>query len=317
MQKVEKTKKHNHLLVLISFITALSQIALGYLAMPFAAGFYAALLFSENGKRRLFSYVLPIFSFVLNFLINGFLSLEGVAYAMLGALIYLLYTFKFKKADAVFFSTLLTLLLASLSLVLLAFDVIGVVRASAISEFYMQIYKDIKDGFMAFSTTLVEEDALGLKKFVFNVFEAEELFLELAILFVPLLMVTSLIIAGIAIKIFDFLVKKANQTGIKAREWTFNVSRITAVFYLFLALISGVATDSGVISLSVQTLYFIFLAVFFYLGLRSVFNFISNKSSKPIGALIAIGAIVLFSTFIFELLSFVGAFIALRAKSKA
>ena len=173
MKRVNKSQKHFVFLTLSSFITALSAAFFGYISLPLAAGLYASILLFESNKKRFFSYVLPIVTFIFNFLINGFLSLEGVAYALLGALIYLLYTVNISKTDAVLYSSLLTLVLILISLALLSFDAIGVVRLSAISEFYFQLYNDLKNAFMAFATTLVEEDSLGFKRFVFNVFEAE------------------------------------------------------------------------------------------------------------------------------------------------
>ena len=243
--------------------------------------------------------------------------MEGVAYALLGALIYLLYTVNISKTDAVLYSSLLTLVLILISLALLSFDAIGVVRLSAISEFYFQLYNDLKNEFMAFATTLVEEDSLGFKRFVFNVFEAEQLFSEIIILTVPVLMVLSLVTVGLSVKIFDSFEKRYQTPSVRKREWSFKLASITAFFYLFLSLISSVATDTGVISLSVQTLYYIFLSVFFYIGLRSVFRFISKRSSKQISFIILIGALMLFSTFIFELLSYVGAFVSVHEGKKS
>ena len=71
-------------LVLLTFLGAMGCMLLGYIVLPFAAAFYAALIFTEKKSKFLFSYLIPIFSVAINFLLNGPYSLEGVSFAAVG-----------------------------------------------------------------------------------------------------------------------------------------------------------------------------------------------------------------------------------------
>ena len=60
----------------------------GYLLLPLAAGFYAALLSTEKKGTRVLSYLVPLFLLVINIFLNGFYSLEAVSYVVVGAILF-------------------------------------------------------------------------------------------------------------------------------------------------------------------------------------------------------------------------------------
>ena len=81
-------------LVLMLTLCALGCIFLGYIVLPFAAAYFAALIYFEKPEKRVFSYLIPVTMFLVNFIargfsLNGLLSLDAIAYVVLGVIIYL------------------------------------------------------------------------------------------------------------------------------------------------------------------------------------------------------------------------------------
>ena len=78
-------------LVIFAFLSGALCTLFGYIFLPVAAGIYASLLFAESKGKPVFSYLVPVATVALNFFLNGFYSLEGVAYVVVGLVIYRLY----------------------------------------------------------------------------------------------------------------------------------------------------------------------------------------------------------------------------------
>lgn len=303
-----KSRKSLIYLTVFSSLAALSCSVFGYLTLPLASGLYAAVLLTEKQGKRFASYILPVATFVLNFFINGIFSLEGGAYVALGVIIYFCYVKDRSKSETVFYVSLITFLLTVLSMVILPFEVSGVVTVSAIREFYRQIYLDLKTQFVSYITEIVGVGTLGESYFLFNVFEAEELFWQISILSLPTLMIFSFSLTGLSIKLFDFVRERQECSVERSNLWFFNPSTPTAVFYVILSLVSSVATGNDVVSLSIQILYYFFFLIYLYLGIKSVFRFVARRTGSKVALLIVLFSFLALSTAIMQIISYVGAF---------
>ena len=92
----------------------------GYLLMPLAAATYALVLTFENRGRRIFSFVIPVVTYLINLLFMGFYSLEGIAYAVVGIIIFLLVKRGKTKGEIAFWISFATVVMMFISALLLA-----------------------------------------------------------------------------------------------------------------------------------------------------------------------------------------------------
>ena len=113
-------------LVIFTLLSAIVCMMVGYVFVPIAAGMYSALLVAEKRGRFFFSYIIPVITVALNFFLNGFYSLEGISFAIVGFVLYLLYQKNKTKNETAFWITSIILLLFALSGVLLAFEDTGI-----------------------------------------------------------------------------------------------------------------------------------------------------------------------------------------------
>ncbi len=307
MAVTKQSQKSLIYLVIFTALAAVSCFLFGYLTLPLAAGLYSSVLLYEKSTRRVASYILPVFTFVLNFFINGIFSLEGGAYVALGVIIYFCFVKERSKAETSFYTSLATFLLVTLSLVLLAFDEMGVARVSAISDFYRRIYMDLRNEFLSFVMDIIQTDSLGVNYFAFNIYEANALFMDIIILTIPTLMILSFFIAGLSIKLFDVFKSKSAPSFTRDNEWSFSTPTPTAVFFIVISFLASVTAGNSILELSVRILYFFFFILFLYLGIKSTFGFLSRRFSSSFSILIILSAYFLLSSAILQILSYVGA----------
>ena len=316
MLQTGKSRKNTIYLSLFTFLSAILCSLFGYLALPLAAAFYSSVLLAERNSRPFFSYVLPILSFIVNFFLNGIFSFEGIAYAIIGFIIYLAYVKSRKKAETAFYTSIAAFLLIIASLLIYPFNEMGVVRLSAIREFYYYVLTEIKSEFINYVTQIVSENELGIKSFAFNLYEANDLFVEIMMLIIPAFMISAFLISGVSLKLFSSF-KSHYKLEKEEREWSFSLSTTTAVFYIVVSFISSVATGSDVFSMSASILYYFFFAVFAYIGLKLLYGFVYQKLSKTFSLILVFLILFSFSLLPYQILSYVGAISSIIKAKKA
>jgi hypothetical protein len=293
-------------LSVFTFLFALLTSLFGYFALPISSAFYAAVLLCEKAEKRFFSYLLPLLTFVINFFINGIFSVEGVGYALVGIVIYFAYTKGASKADTAFYLSVLTVILMLGSLLILPFDDTGVVRWSAVTDFYHYLFVNLKNTFVSYVTGIISVDELGIKSFAFNVFEANELFLEIIILFIPVIMIFAFLLSGISLKAFTLL-KSRYVSDDDGRDWSFRLSNLMSFFYIIISFISSLAGGKSTFDLSVNVLYYFFFAIFAYLGIKLVYTFLRDKFNRSAALMFILIIFFSFSLLFLQILSYVGA----------
>lgn len=310
---VKNNNSYFKTLSLLALLTALSVFGcaqLGYIFLPFASAFYAALLIYDKTPKKILSVILPILFFIVNFLFRGLYSLEAVAYAVVGVAIYFAVTKKISKGETAFFLTSVLVLLIAVSAIFLAFEVTGRVEAEAITEFYSGLYEKLKTQFVDMLTALTIQDEEGLTVFAYNVHEAAALFMDFLVLLIPLLILFAFLLAGLTLKFFGKTVNKisGDECGISA--WRFSISNFIAYFYIAIAVMSMLASaDTSVFSTVIVSLNTVLSAPFAYLGFTFVYGVIRahGKSAFFSASLIVVLCIIL-PSFSLSLLSFIGVY---------
>lgn len=294
-------------LALFTGLSGIGCILLGYLLLPVAAAFYAALLTFENKNGKIFSYVVPSVVFIINILFNGFFSLEGIAYVAVGSVLYFLYKKGRGKGESAFYVTLLLVLLMLLSAVLLAFDSVGSIRISSVGEYYSEYYYSLKSSFVELIAGLKSVNSEGFIEYASNAAEAELMFHSAVYMLLPFLILAAFVLCGFTFKFFSGRVYKYSDDKEKIVCWNFGTSSLVAYFYLAVSVLM-MFEQAGAFGLVITSLDLIFMTIYAYIGFKMVHLIIASKKGGMMAAVIIIAAIVLLSSFAIQLLSYIGVY---------
>lgn len=280
----------------------------GYIMLPLAAGFYAALLAIEKKGTRFFSYVVPLLPLVVNVFINGFYSLEAISYVVIGFIIFLGYDRNKNKALTVFFATCALVLLIIASFILYALDNVGVFKFSAIGEFVFNLYDTGKMKFIEFVTSFKTAEESGLILQNFNAGEAVDMYNSIILSIVPLGIVFAFVLVGISTKLLTYRIKKIDFQDEKIISWKFITSPFLAYSYIVIAIFASLSR-SGILGISLSTVATVFMVIYFYIGFTSLFNFVSAKKGRRFAITATILTFLIFYSFAPQIISYIGVFV--------
>lgn len=295
-------------LSIMTLIFGFGCLFLGYLILPVAAGFYAALLSLEKKENRVLSYVVPLVPLVVNVFVNGFYSLEAVGYVIIGAIIFFGFDRKKNKAATVFLATLVLILLMLISLALLAFDQLGSFKFSVLSDFYTDMYDSAKLKFTEFVTSHTAVDEQGFVFHKFNSSEAIDIYNSIIFSLIPLSVIFALLVVGFATKLLKSRTMKYNADDARLVGWRFVTPPFIAYSYIVLIAFTSLSTQ-GIVGTSLSFVSSILMAIYFYIGISAVYAFISDKKGGRFAILSIIAIVFVFPSFAPEIISFIGIFV--------
>ncbi len=307
----EKTASYKSNLAFLSamtFIFGFACLLCGYLALPVAAGFYAALLTIEKKDARVLSYLIPLLLLVINIFLNGFCSLEAVSYVVIGAILFVGYDRRKSKAATVSIATLVLVFLMLLSLVLFAFDKVGTFKNFAINEYFIDLYESGKTKFVEVATSLKSVDAEGVTFHNINAGDAVDIYNSAVFYHIPLIAIFAFVLVGIASKIQFSRIRKDENHKERILSWRFITTPFIAYSYLVITILTSL-NSQGIIGVSLLFVSLILMAVYFYIGVTFIFKFLSLKKSRGFAILIIILSIGIFFSYALQLISFIGIFV--------
>ena len=280
----------------------------GYIMLPFAAGFYAALLVIEKNGTRFFSYVVPLLPLVINVFINGFYSLEAISYVIIGFIIFFGYDRNKNKALTVFFATCALVLLMIFSFVLYALDNVGVFKFSAIGEFIVNLYGTGKIKFIELVTSFKTAEEGGLVFQNFNAGEAVDMYNSIILSILPLGIVFAFALVGISTKLLAYRIKKINFQDEKIISWKFVTSPFLAYSYIVITIFASLSR-TGILGISLSTVATVFMVIYFYVGFTALFGFVSAKKGRRFAITATILTFLIFYSFAPQIISYIGVFV--------
>ena len=295
-------------LSLMTLIFGFCCLIFGYLALPLAAGFYAALLSLEKKENRIISYILPLIPLTVNVFINGFYSLEAIAYVAVGAMIFFAFSRKKDKAFAAFIVSATTVAFFILSFMLISFDELGTFRISAFSDFYLDLYEVGKAEFVDFVTSLTSTDEEGIVFYRFTASDAVDIYNTFIIYLIPVLAIFAFVTTGVSMKILSSRVRKYAPDDKRLSGWHFITTPFLAYAYIIVTVLVSLSSD-GVVGLSLSFVSVILMAVYFYIGLIASYAFVSAKRGRRFAFVIIAAALVVFSSLASQIISFIGVFV--------
>lgn len=305
------TTKKNIPIILFSFFSALGCMLFGYIFLPFAAGMYASLLIHESSSGRLFSFILPITVITSDFFVNGILSTRGVAFILVGALLYAIYKSNKSKAESAFWLSLIIFLLFIFELALIAIKETGTLSFSSIISFWKDLYHSLKQTFISHLTSISQKNEFGIIVYSYNSAEAEIFFIESLKTIFPFSIIFAFLLSGFTLKIFSNQIEKLKK-DIRTEEWTFLPSSFVAYFYLIISLLSIVA-DTGILAETIFWIELIFSVVFAYMGFKFFKTLFSSGRGSSFIIIIIVLAVALLGQFAYKLLTYIGVYFTTAA----
>ena len=295
-------------LAIFSAVFAFGCTLLGYLFLPFAAAYYAAVLVYERGGRRIASYVVPIVMFTLNLILRGLYSLEAVAYVAVALIMYFCITRGASNAETSFYLSACIAVMILISAVLLAFEMTQITELVSVKQFYQGIYENYKDYFVQNVSKLLNSTNEGELFLLYNSYEVELLFVTLAVSLVSVFLIASFALSGVTVKCFKRIIRRYSADECGILEWKFRTSGLVAYFYIAISLLS-IFSNSGIgtYSYTLMVLNSVFSAVYLYLGLKFFIGFFLSRGRSRFFALVmCVIAFVLLSGYSVQAFSYLG-----------
>lgn len=319
LKRKNGSTKNVVMLSIYTLLFALGCMVFGYLLLPIAAAFFALLVLCENPNKRIFSYLVPVITVTANIFVSGLYSLEGIAYAAVGLIIFAAFRRGLSKGETAFWISLAVFVLMLLSLILVFVNAKEALDIGSLKEYCANLYSTVKTQFVEAVTSVKLQVDEEVSFFAYNAYVAEALFDELLIYSVAVFSLISFFIAGITLKLFVKIANSYSSEETRISDWSFRTSNAVAYFYIIVSVIAYFeAAGASVFSYVVITLNTIFSAVFLYIGVKTVFHFIvSRGKSKFFAALLIIIASGLVSSFAAQLLSYIGVFANMRQNKAA
>lgn len=320
--KLKSKFDYNKTMVTLSVLTVLSALGcslLGYVFLPFAAAFYAALLIYEEPVKRLVSYLLPVVIFALNFMLRGVYSIEALAYVGLGFIIFIAFVGGMRKGEAVFWAVAAVIFMFIVSAILLSFEKVGVSGFSTVKYYYSSLYMSSKKEFVDFAMSLVTTNSEGVTVYAYTLYEAEILFENLIIILIALAIIYAFVTVGVTCKILSAILRKCSVENSSVSKWSFFASNPFAYLYIIVAVLSVFVSQSGgVFSFSVTVLNTVLSVVFAYVGFKAVRSFIaSHGRGGRTAIIIVLLVLLLFTSFFVSVLSYIGVYYSISRNKHA
>ena len=221
------------------------------------------------------------------------------------------YSKKISKGEVAFWTTLSLIVLMLISALILPFDLNGSVGFISIKQFYSNLYGNYRTMFVEYITSLAKTSTSGLVFFAYNTFEAEQMFDELVMSIIPMLILLSFALSGFSLKLFSRITVKYSGDDGAVDGWDFKTSNTVAYFYIAVSVFAALnAFNGSVFDYTLIALDTVFSAVFAYIGIKSCYRFLVSRgrSSFFSVALLAI-VFVLLSSIAVSAFSYLGVFV--------
>lgn len=301
-------------LALCFFALALGCMYLGYVMLPFAAAFYAALLIYD--KKKIASVIMSVIVLVINVFFNGILSLDAIGCVILGTLLFFLVKANASKAEAAVWLTAVTAIIICVTLIFVAIRSTREFSFEAVKGFYGDFYYSMKEEFSGilanFASLAPDQPALALSPA-----EVEALFNNCVLLTPAFILIFAFAVAGFMLKVATALFLSFSGQKEDIFAWQFRATGLLAYFYLIVSVVNFFSqTAGGVFAMTVVTLATVFSVVFAYLGAKFLFFIIASRRGSVLAILILVGGFLIASSYAITILSIIGAVFTIKSNKK-
>lgn len=298
-------------IIILAALTALFGISMvlisDFLIIPFAA-FYALLLWFAP-QNKLLCALLPLAVLAFS-IINGVMGIFSVSAGLCcGLLLCFMYRRRCTKLDTALALTAFFTFYLLLSLFLSIGYITKDYSLTSVITYYEEFVETQKTTFVDTFSQLHVVNENGESTYLFTEADAEGMFLSAMRLTISFFVISAFLLCGITCKIFSKMVVHAERNETYVRSWRFLLPNLYVYFYIALFAFSFFAgIGDSVFNITVQNLYYIFMVIFAYIGIRHLFLIVSRARRKGPVILIIVGLFLFFSVSAIQILSFLGAY---------
>ena len=316
---MKKILSNQKTLLILSVLAVLSGILCAVfndmvLFLPIAL--LAAVFYFDKSNNRIFCIV----SSAIMVIINGVGIALGVTYYLfapasiiLAFAIYFAYTNKQSKSDTSFLMAVICGIFTFASYIFLAMIYQNDYSLDGAISFYTNLISYFRDYFVnfmleAYTTSGIEVTAELLT----------ELFDSQINMIVSYIIIAGFLTVGLSFKLFGYILGKWSENKAEIKAWKFKTSNAFAYCYLILVFASiFLMSSTDILSVVIYNLYNIFLVVYAYVGFNVVKDMLTKKLSPLFASFIIIGALIVFSSLVVQILAVSGVFYTIRTKKEA
>ena len=315
---LNNNNKKIKILFTLSVITTLLSIFSVFitdLVLPIPAAMFAVILLLEKGDRKRFSIATAALITALNcvsVILFKYYLFSGVEIIMIGFAIAVCFNKNLSKSGTAFVICIIASLFILLNALSFAISYTGVFSFDAVKHFYSELYSSIKLAFTDSFKNLVASLPEGTESGMIDAGQVGNLLDSMLPLLISFIVIFSFVIAGFTLKIFSLIILRLDSERGNILGWRFCVSNVYAYFYLVLSILQIFLGGAGnLFAVSVANLFNIFCVVFAYIGFNFVLALLSMKRSVAFSFILLIIGLLLFSTFMVDILAIVGAFVTI------
>ena len=310
-----KNKATPIILFILSILSGALCFVFGEALLFLPIAFLAALYTFDNSIKRRFSIIASAIILILNIagLLTGLtFSTFGASAITLAFVMHFAFKQKHQKSDAAFYMTIMAALFGLVSCALLAMRIEGSYTIDAVIDFYTKISSVLREKFISFS--LEAYTAAGIvidSKLLGEIFDMQ------MNMIISYLFIAAFLIVGLSFKLFSFIVGKASGCD-EIYSWRFFTTNLYAYFYAILTLATMfISSVDSVFAIAAFNLYYIFMAIYAYVGFNVVTQLLSKRVHPFISMILFLFALLIFSSLGIQLLAVVGVIFTIRKNNEA
>lgn len=322
LNSTRDTKKTLLILAVISAVSGLGLSVATELCIPIAAATLAALYLYDSDSQRKLSRGISILVIVSNLVATIFLGGYSVVLAAeavaLACAIKFCYAKGISKTATVLYTTAIAAVFMILAFISIPAIMEGTFSVEAVKTFYAELYNSIKQVFVGTINDLYTNLYTTEGASAINTADIELIFERAAYMLISLVVICAFAISGITLKIFSAFVARLDSEPTRVAEWKFEMPIIYGYFFMALSLASFFTSSSmSVFALTMSNLYNIFLAVYAYIGTKTVYNRLIAKRSKVFAFILLLAIILIAFSLSVQILALIGVFYSIyRGKIK-
>lgn len=297
-------KKTVLLLFISSLVFSALTVLFGELLLPLGATALGMLMLVEENKHPLSSIAAAV-AVALSFIPGSFPSSLGIGLVLCSFALFLAGKAFITKCDAAIVLTMIVSCVMIFSVFFFVFKITGDysfdTALNHMEQFYLAFKQELAEQMILSYSMMPELSELALSEDI--VFELIDEVMNYAI---SLVLVAAFFISGVTLKLFTLIMSWLHDKSDEVKNWRFVTPSVFAYFYISLFLASSLVTGDGVVEIAILNLSNLFMFVYAYVGLKSVYAMLRSKKSAVFSSVVLTIALFTFFGFALNVLSVVG-----------
>lgn len=272
--------------------------------IPFAAAMLAIVWLVDRTDGHWISLSLSLLIVIAFTLVEPLYAIYALVIVLAAPTLWFCYSRNLGKGECALYLTLIFFLGVLAFFVLSVCVSLGSFAFSDVVAYLESVFADWKAQYMQSLMESVQgtEVPIGdLSEYI------DLLFLALYNLLPAMVAIVGFFYAGLALKLFTAMTSRIFENPRTRRDWRFLCSSVFAYFYLALFVLTFIFDGfDSTLSIALMNLYYVFLAVFGYLGVRHAFLFASRSRNPVLGRVLIVMFLLFGNVLTLQILSVSG-----------